>query len=116
MKNKMKGRKWNSISHSIIYKLIQEKTSELNINVEIQEESYTSKSSFFDCDEVKFSGIRKNKIYTDSKNNKYDSDLHACFNIFKKYYDFKFNKDLKYWRAFVGKSSSFNFTLTLITI
>jgi len=62
----MKGRNWNSISHSIIYKLIQEKADELNINVEIQEESYTSKSSFFDCDEIKFSknfsGIRKMKL------------------------------------------------------
>lgn len=47
------GKNWNSISHSLIYKLIQEKANELNIQTIFQDESYTSKSSFFDCDEVK---------------------------------------------------------------
>jgi putative transposase len=78
---------------SLIQKL-QYKAELVGISVIIQEESYTSKSSFLDLDEIpnfcqgikhKFSGKRiKRGLYQSSNGRKYNADVNGSLNILRK--------------------------------
>lgn len=81
-----------TLVNQIIYK------GQMNgIRVVLQEESYTSKASFFDNDEIpiykknktvtyKFSGIRKNRgLYITGSGLKINADINGSLNILRKY-------------------------------
>ena len=81
-----------------LIQLIKYKAKLKGIKAEIQEESYTSKASFFDNDEIptykknkhavkyKFSGKRKNRgLYITSTGLKINADINGSLNILRKY-------------------------------
>ena len=75
------------------YKVISQleyKCKLVGIKVELQEESYTSKCSFLDNEEVKkhevYKGIRiKRGLYVSSEGKEINADLNGAMNILKKY-------------------------------
>lgn len=80
-----------------LLQLIQYKAKLKDIKVVIQEESYTSKASFFDNDKIptyrknkqvkyKFSGKRKNRgLYITASGLKVNADINGSLNILRKY-------------------------------
>lgn len=88
-----------NIPHRRLFKQLKYKGLLSGIEVIITEESYTSKASFFDKDEVPiydpnekqeytFSGKRiKRGLYKDSKGNIYNADLNGAGNIMRKVSD-----------------------------
>lgn len=80
---------WQKISHSKIMNLVLSKCQDFDIVVDFQDESYTSKTSFFDNEsfehDSKRTGIRSGRFFIRANGRRYDADVHACLNIYKKY-------------------------------
>ena len=86
-----------NIPHAKLFNQLLYKCSLNGIEVIFTEESYTSKASFFDKDELpiygqsdnhKFSGRRISRgLYKDSKGNLWNADLNGGGNIMRKYLD-----------------------------
>ena len=99
-KNNIKLRKttkltFTSIPYSLFIKLLTYKAEEYGIRVILQEESYTSKASFLDGDEIPiykkeedkptFSGKRiKRGLYKSASGELINADVNASLNIIKK--------------------------------
>lgn len=94
--DKLKGKKRKKTNQAFIQlplsrfkdKLIN-KSKQLGMHIEIINESYTSKCSFYDNDEViknNYSGERiKRGLYKTKKNKIVNADVNAALNIYKKY-------------------------------
>jgi len=86
-----------SIPHSQLIEMIQYKAKQRGINVEVIEESYTSKASFLDDDFIptyapnvkvnySFSGVREKRgLYIAATGEKISADVNGSANIMKKY-------------------------------
>ena len=93
---KVTNQNWVSIPHNMIIKQIEYKCEEYGIKVIRNEESYTSKASFLDRDDIptykkgndekyEFSGRRtKRGLYKASDGTKIHADLNAGYNIIRK--------------------------------
>ena len=83
-----------NIPYTKLFHQLQYKGALKGIEIVFTEESYTSKASFFDKDELpvygtsddyKFSGVRiKRGLYRDSKGNTWNADLNGAANIMRK--------------------------------
>ena len=86
-----------SIPHSLLIEMIQYKANQRGIQVEVIEESYTSKASFLDDDFIptyvtnsnanySFSGVREKRgLYIAATGEKISADVNGSANIMKKY-------------------------------
>ena len=94
---------FTSIPYSLFIKLLNYKAEECGIRVILQEESYTSKASFLDDDEIPiykkeedkptFSGKRiKRGLYKSASGELINADVNASLNIIKKAIPNAFNK------------------------
>ena len=85
-----------NIPYNKLINYLEYKCEDAGIDFELQEESYTSKSSFLSNDDIptyvegdstkySFSGTRRRGIYTDNKHNlKIHSDVNGSYNIMRK--------------------------------
>ena len=85
-----------NIPYNKLISYLEYKCEDVGIEFELQEESYTSKSSFLSNDNIptyiegdnnkySFSGTRRRGIYTDNKHNlKIHSDVNGAYNIMRK--------------------------------
>jgi putative transposase len=90
-----------SIPHARFIEMIQHKAALVGIAVEVSEESYTSKASFLDLDEIPvydpdnkeehvFSGMRigqRNRLYRAKDGRKICADVNGAYNILRKSFD-----------------------------
>jgi len=88
-----------SIPHARIIEMIQYRATLVGITVEVNEESYTSKASFLDLDEIPvydpddkgehiFSGKRigrRNRLYRAKDGRKICADVNGAYNILRKF-------------------------------
>lgn len=103
---KKNNQNWVSIPHNMLVKQIEYKCEDIGIEVLRQEESYTSKASFLDNDEIpvyksreknsyEFSGKRiKRGLYKASDGTIIHADLNGAYNIVKKKLGNVFNKKI----------------------
>ena len=97
------------IPFNMLIQQIEYKAGEYGIKVELVEESYTSKASFLDGDELpkynerreeekdyQFSGKRIERgLYKTSNGNRINADVNGAYNIIKKLYPDKIDNDIK---------------------
>lgn len=103
---KKNNQNWVSIPHNMLVKQIEYKCEDIGIEVLKQEESYTSKASFLDKDEIpvyksgekksyEFSGKRiKRGLYKTSDGTIIHADLNGAYNIVRKKLGNVFNKKI----------------------
>jgi putative transposase len=83
-----------SVPHHLLIRMIEYKAKEQGIQVVVQEESYTSKASFLDDDEIptygetespRFSGKRIQRgLYQSANGTKMNADVNGAYNIVRK--------------------------------
>ena len=93
--------------------LLEYKCEMVGIKVEVREESYTSKCSFLDNEEVcehdKYLGKRVRRgLFVASDGRKINADINGALNILKKYLISKVAWDSQVWEDLVGASSTPN--------
>lgn len=103
---KKNNQNWVSIPHDMLKKQIEYKCEDIGIEVLKQEESYTSKASFLDRDEIpvyksggknsyEFSGKRiKRGLYKTSDGTIIHADLNGAYNIVRKKLEDVFDKKI----------------------
>lgn len=93
---KVNNQNFISIPHNLLIQMLQYKGKLQGINVVLQEESYTSKCSFFDNDYIPTYGIDDNMfkptgkrikrgLYKTSTGYKFNADINGSLNILRKY-------------------------------
>lgn len=87
--NKNSNQKFVQLPHEKLIQQIQYKAEELGINVIVVEESYTSKASFIDNDDMvkgtEFSGKRISRaLYKSSNSSIINADVNGSYNILRK--------------------------------
>ena len=100
---KRNNQNFTNIPYESFIKKIQYKAKLLGIDVILTEESYTSKASFLDLDEMKkgneFSGKRiKRGLYKTKHNVLINADVNGSYNIIRKVFLKDFKMDLKWER------------------
>jgi len=92
---KVTNQNWVSIPHNMLKEQIEYKAEEYGIKVVFNEESYTSKSSFLDRDDIPkydgeehdydFSGYRTNRgMYKSYEHGEIHADVNGAYNIIRK--------------------------------
>lgn len=110
---KKNNQTFSYIPYLRLINLLEYKCEMVGIKVEVREESYTSKCSFLDNEEVcehdKYSGKRvKRGLYVASDGRKINADVNGALNILKKYLISKVAWDSQVWEDLVGASSTPN--------
>ena len=110
---KVNNQAFTCIAHAKFVEKLKYKCSKLGIDVIEVEESYTSKASFLDKDELPiynkndkhtFSGTRiKRGLYKSKKGILINADVNGASNIIRKYNDKAFKKDVSYLYKTVEK-------------
>jgi putative transposase len=111
---KRKNQTFVQIPHSRFIQMLQYKAQLVGITVVVREESYTSKASFLDLDDIptydpkragkpKFSGKREKRgLYRAKDGRRINADINGSYNILRKEYPKAFSDSLLRGQEIVG--------------